>query len=265
MSKTQSRLGVTIPNQDQCLPINFYIPPFDTDVGIEVVLHVSGITNVHPLWDTWKWQISVNFLGTPPDLYSTTPTWVDAQTGGLTFTVGTDDTIVRVVLTDGDCVYWSNESGYENIVPITASIPYATVYKSSQVFVEGSGATKLDFTGATISNQTNGLLTTSVVNDNFVAAVTATPWEINYSGHLTFETALASTQRVIIAVFIDGVIVPASRQIVVVPEGTDYQIPFSKTYIQSVPLADTVDLRFDATLGDITAIDTTLTLKGLTL
>ncbi len=257
MSKTQSRLGVTIPNQDQCLPINFYIPPFDTDVGVEAVLHVSGITNVHPLWDTWKWQTAdIYGVGTVPN---PAPTWADTQTGGLTYTIGGDDTMVRVILTNGDCIYWSNESGYENA--FSTPLAYAEVHKDSQTFTGGSGPTKLDFTGATITNSSGGALTTSVVNDNFVAALFQNTWEITYSGHMTFED-IPTQQRLVIGVYVDGVLVNKSRQIVVVPNG-DYELAFSKSFITAIPVADTLDIRFDATLGDITVIDAVVVIKNI--
>jgi hypothetical protein len=96
------------PSYD-CPTIELFIPPFITDVGNEAVLNIDGITGASPLWNTWKWQVAVNYLPTP----TPNPTWVDAQTGGLTYTINTDDTIIRVVLTNGNCIYYSNESGYQ--------------------------------------------------------------------------------------------------------------------------------------------------------
>jgi len=253
MSKTQSRLGVTIPNQDQCLPINFYIPPFDTDVGVEAVLHVSGITNVHPLWDTWKWQISVNFLGTPPDLYSTTATWVDAQTGGLTFTVGTDDTIVRVVLIDGDCIYWSNESGFENL--ILTSTPYGTAYSASHTVVGADPVAKVNFSTASSSS---GYLSASAVTDSFAAASQALIWKIEYSGWLQFA---AGGQSLLLSVYINGVSVPQLTQTIKTSNG-EY-LPFSKSWIMSVPVGQTIDLRAVSTTDDVTILNTTLILHQI--
>jgi len=251
MSKTQSRVGVTVDNT--CLPINFYIPPFDTDVGIEAVLHVSGITNVHPLWDTWKWQISVNFLGTPPDLYSTTVTWVDAQTGGLTFTVGTDDTIVRVVLTDGNCVYWSNESGFENI--ILATTPYATAYTASDTIIGGDPEIKVNFTTASSSS---GYLSASAVTDSFAAASQALIWKIEYSGWLQFA---AGDQSITISVFLNGVSVP---QLVQTIKGSNGEyLPFAKSWIMQVPVGQTVDLRATSSASDVTLLNTTLLLQHI--
>ena len=137
---------------------------------------------------------------------------------------------------------------------------YAYVYKDTQTFTEGLGATKLDF-GGTVVNSTSSLAT-SIPNSRFTSTGDYI-WDVSYSGHLTFETALASTQRIVIAAYLDGVLMPQSRQTIVVPEGTDYQIPFSKSWIQQISTTDTFDLRFDATIGDITSLDTVLTLKQI--
>jgi len=251
MSKTQSRFGVTIDNPEQCLPINFYIPPFDTDVGIEAVLHVSGITNVHPLWDTWKWQTAdIYGVGNVPN---PAPTWVDAQTGGLTYTIGGDDTMVRVVLTNGDCIYWSNESGFENI--ILATTPYATAYTSSDIIIGGDPEIKVNFTTASSSS---GYLSASAVTDSFAAASQALIWKIDYSGWLQFA---AGDQSITISVFLNGVSVP---QLVQTIKGSNGEyLPFSKSWIMSVPVGQTIDLRAVSSTDDVTLSNTTLVLHQI--
>lgn len=99
------------PNFD-CRSIELFIPPFDTEVGVDAILHVSGINNVDPLWNTWIWQTaSIYGIGLTPN---PNPVWINAQTGGLSFNIGGDDMMVRVVLTNGNCIWWSNESGYEH-------------------------------------------------------------------------------------------------------------------------------------------------------
>jgi len=45
------------------------------------------------------------------------PIWLDAQTGKLEFNAMGDGNIVRVKLQIGNCIYYSNESGYENQIP----------------------------------------------------------------------------------------------------------------------------------------------------
>lgn len=100
------------PSYD-CPTIELFIPPFITDVGNTAVLNIDGITNTSPIWNTWEWQVAVNYLPTPVP----NPTWVTSQIGGLTYTIGTDDTVVRVVLNNGNCTYYSNESGYEKPIP----------------------------------------------------------------------------------------------------------------------------------------------------
>ncbi len=106
----QAIIHNTIAGNTSCQPIELFIPPFNTDVGIEAILHVSGIDNLSPLWDTWVWQdADIYGVGLAPN---PNPTWVNKQTGGLSYTVDGDDRMVRVVLTNGSCIYWSNESGY---------------------------------------------------------------------------------------------------------------------------------------------------------
>jgi hypothetical protein len=249
MSKTQSRLGITIDNE--CLPISFYIPPFKTDVGAEAVLHVNGITNVHPLWNTWKWQISTNFLGTPPDIYSTTPTWADAQTGGLSFTVGTDDTIVRVILTNGDCIYWSNESGFEGI--ILTSTPYGKAYSASTTVIGGAAAAKVNFSTVVSSS---GYLSASAVTDSFTGATLPLSWKIDYSGWLQFASG---TQSLSLAVYLNGVAVPELTQTI---KSSDAEyLPFAKSWILDIPLGQAVDLRAVSTTSDVTLVNTTFLLQ----
>jgi hypothetical protein len=119
------------PSYD-CPTIELFIPPFITDVGNEAVLNIDGITGASPLWNTWKWQVAVNYLPTP----TPNPTWVDAQTGGLTYTINTDDTIIRVVLTNGNCIYYSNESGYEKPNP---SNKYYAKANIEDVVITGTG------------------------------------------------------------------------------------------------------------------------------
>lgn len=101
-----------------CASINLFIPPFNTEVGVDAILHINGITNVSPLWNTWVWQ-DAGIYG--PDTANLNPVWVDQQTGGTTYTLEGDDRMVRVVLANGSCVYYSNESGYENYLDITQS------------------------------------------------------------------------------------------------------------------------------------------------
>lgn len=89
-----------------CPSLNFALTESLGGPGDQVFLYVDGIDNTSPLWDTWVWQYALNYQ------YDGTATWVDAQTGGSSYTITTDDTSVRVVLTNGTCVYYSNVSGY---------------------------------------------------------------------------------------------------------------------------------------------------------
>jgi len=88
-----------------CQSLNFALTESSGGPGDQVFLYVDGIDNTSSLWDTWVWQYALNYQ------YDETATWVDAQTGGNSYTIATDDTSVRVVLTNGTCVYYSNVSG----------------------------------------------------------------------------------------------------------------------------------------------------------
>lgn len=93
-----------------CAPINLEVVPRNSDVGSVYTLHISGIDNLSPLWDTWEWQTADKY--SVGNIINPAPVWSAAQTGGGTYTQVGDDLIIRVVLTSGDCVYYSNESGY---------------------------------------------------------------------------------------------------------------------------------------------------------
>lgn len=95
MSKTQSRLGVTIPTTCPCCE--------------RVWLWVNGLGTAELYWEgfdqvvenlniVWQYLTGVN-------------TWTDAQTGGTTLISGapTDGDLIRVEFTDiKGCVHYSN-------------------------------------------------------------------------------------------------------------------------------------------------------------
>lgn len=142
-------------------------------------------------------------------------------------------------------------------------IEYVTLYKVSQTFIEGLGPTKLDFSGSyTIVNNTNGKLLGSVPNDNFTTALSSVNWEVSYGGYASFELGVTG-QRIIASVYVNDLEIVPTRQIIV--SATDeFTMPFNKTWILgNIPLTNTIDIRFSATVGDITINDFTMTLKSL--
>ena len=104
------------PPIEICAPLQLDVLPQMSDVGNNYTLAINGIDNTNPLWNTWVWQYSDKYgIGTN---LNTNPTWIDGQTGGLTFTQGGDDLAVRVILINGNCVYYSNQSGYiPSVIP----------------------------------------------------------------------------------------------------------------------------------------------------
>lgn len=111
-----------------CPQIYLDLLPQVSDASSSYILRVNGISVGNPSWGTWKWQIASKFGGPGIsddgilDDVNPNPVWSDAQTGDLLFDTSGDDTIVRVKLTIGDCVYYSNESGYQPNVKCDGSI-----------------------------------------------------------------------------------------------------------------------------------------------
>ena len=103
--KSKANIGVIV-NADNCNKYNFDLTASIGDVGSPIFLYVDGLSNLSPLWDTWVWQYSVDYQ------FGNTSTWVDYQTGGLSCTIPTDETSLRIKFTEGSCVYYSNVSGF---------------------------------------------------------------------------------------------------------------------------------------------------------
>lgn len=102
------------PSYD-CPTIELFINPVEPSASETPVLHISGLLPANTGWDTWVWQGAPRFDINGDEVL--TPIWFDAQTGGLEFNAMGDDNIVRVRLQIDNCVYYSNESGYEKPIP----------------------------------------------------------------------------------------------------------------------------------------------------
>lgn len=104
-------ITLTLPSAvEVCQDISLEVLPQISDVGSVYTLVVSGIDNTSPLWNTWVWQYSDKYAS--GSNLNTTPTWIDGQTGGITYTQPTDDVVIRVTLVNNSCQYTSNQSGY---------------------------------------------------------------------------------------------------------------------------------------------------------
>jgi hypothetical protein len=102
--KSISKIGVTIP-ENNCAPINLEITEVNGP-GTTAYLDVEGILPTDALWDTWEWQINLDWV-----FNADNANWVTSQTGGLLFNVGADEASVRIKFTKGSCIYYSNVSG----------------------------------------------------------------------------------------------------------------------------------------------------------
>ena len=102
------------PSYD-CPTIELFINPVEPSAHEHPVLHITGLLPSNTGWDTWVWQVAGRFDVNGDEVL--TPIWLNAQTGGLEFNAMGDDNIVRVKLQIGNCVYYSNESGYEKPNP----------------------------------------------------------------------------------------------------------------------------------------------------
>ena len=100
--KSISKIGVTIP-ENNCTPINLEITEVNGP-GTTAHLDIEGILPTDTAWNTWEWQVNLNWV-----FNADNSAWATAQTGGLDFTVGTDDTSVRIKFTIGNCIYYSKK------------------------------------------------------------------------------------------------------------------------------------------------------------
>ena len=102
------------PSYD-CPTIELFVTPVEPSAHEHPVLHITGLLPSNIAWNTWIWQVAPRFDVNGDEVL--TPVWSNAQTGGLEFNAMGDDNIVRVKLQIGNCIYYSNESGYENQIP----------------------------------------------------------------------------------------------------------------------------------------------------
>lgn len=142
------------------------------------------------------------------------------------------------------------------------NIPFIQVYKNTQLFTDGVGAVKADFTGATINNFSYGVFTTSVPNDN-ITSTSGGFWEFSYGGFLEFESGITD-QRMNIGIYKNGILIPESALQIIVAD-QDFKSSFSKSFIYPISNTEVYDIRFDASVGDITVKDLVFNSKFILL
>lgn len=147
--KSQSKLGVTIDSR--CESIDLFLTPTRSDASSDATLYVSGITDVHPSWDTWEWQITDKYdIGTT---FNEEPVWTTIYTGGVV-RANSDDSVIRVKLTVGTCTYYSNVVGYDD--------PYVLPYKVYRALLSQSGTSAP--TAVVLENTLGGAITFSYIS-----------------------------------------------------------------------------------------------------
>ena len=109
-----SKIGVTLA-ENNCPTIELFVTPAQPNASETPVLHITGILPFNPAWDTWVWEQANRYDGLGGN--NQNPVWSTIQTGGTILTAMGDDKIVRVRLQIDNCIYYSNESGYEKPAP----------------------------------------------------------------------------------------------------------------------------------------------------
>ena len=121
----------------------------------------------------------------------------------------------------------------------------------NQVITAGAGYTKfdLDGVGGVVSNNSNGLLTTDLINNGFIGAIKTTKWLVTYSGYVS--TDLEDINDMLISGYVNGSSVISSVSGMKFEANTGILKPFSKSFIVDIPLGQTFDLRVAATTTDL--------------
>lgn len=134
----------------------------------------------------------------------------------------------------------------ENVI-----IPNIELYNASQVFADVAGIYKLNFGegGVSISNQSTGLFTTDIPNDQFVSAIRSSKWLVTFSGYAT--TPAGANEELIIALYKNGVLYDRSYTVFTFESNGNFY-SFSRTVTIDVAVTDTLDVRFSKMNEDVT-------------
>jgi hypothetical protein len=259
-----SKIGVTLA-ENNCPTIELFINPVEPSAHEHPVLHITGILPSNIAWDTWEWQVAGRFDINGDEVL--TPIWLDAQTGGLEFNAMGDDNIVRVKLQIGNCIYYSNESGYEN--PMIDDTIYDQSYVIySDVDINMAVTTtpvKIPFTSwsKNFFSSYPQIFTGSAINDNFTAATTTT-WEMEFT--ISFNQLTSTSSTFIVDLYKNGAAVNTSTPTKwTTPGTTDFYNPISKTGVFSITQGDVFDFRVSVLSGSGTFVaeDYVITMRPL--
>jgi len=201
--KSISKVGVTLA-ENNCPTIELFINPVEPSAHEHPVLHITGLLPSNTGWDTWVWQVAGRFDVNGDEVL--TPIWLNAQTGGLEFNAMGDDNIVRVKLQIGNCLYYSNESGYEN--PMIND----TIYNQSYI-IKGDTLISLPTTTTPVKipftswaqnflSSYSQILTGNITNDEFTVATTV-PWNMEFT--ISYNQITVGNSTFIVDVYKNGI------------------------------------------------------------
>ena len=136
-------------------------------------------------------------------------------------------------------------------------------YNIAETLPDTNAFVKLSLTGfgTSLTNNSNGFLVENLINKNFTAAIAEKKWLITYSGYTTYTGASLTTDGLIITGTLNGSELPGSVQLVPSYVNNIYT-NFSKTFIVTIPVGQTFDLRA-STSGPDATIRFTLTMTQL--
>lgn len=191
------------PSYD-CPTIELFINPVEPSAHEHPVLHITGLLPSNTGWDTWVWQVAGRFDVNGDEVL--TPIWLNAQTGGLEFNAMGDDNIVRVKLQIGNCVYYSNESGYENPIMDNNIYDQSYIIKGDTLISLPTTTTPVKIPFITWSQNTGSsfpqILTGNITNDEFTVATTV-PWNMEFT--ISYNQITVGNSTFIVDVYKNGI------------------------------------------------------------
>lgn len=234
------------PSYD-CPTIELFINPVEPSAHEHPVLHITGLLPSNTGWDTWVWQVAPRFDVNGDEVL--TPIWLNAQTGGLEFNAMGDDNIVRVKLQIGNCVYYSNESGYENPIMDNNIYDQSYIIKGDTLISLPTTTTPVKIPFITWSQNTGSsfpqILTGNITNDEFTVATTV-PWSMEYT--ISYNQLSSRSVTYIVDMFKNGVAIGQPIKFTT-PSTLDIYTPISRTDEFSINENDVFDFRVSVLAG----------------
>ena len=133
----------------------------------------------------------------------------------------------------------------------SVNIPNIEFMNLNQTIIADIGYQKfdLDISGGIVSNSSNSLLITDLINDGFVGAVKTCKWLVTYSGYVVND--LEDLNNLTISGYLNGLSIVSSVSSLRFEPNTGGIKPFSKTFITDIPVGQNFDLRARAITVDL--------------